>query len=103
MRTLGLACLLFLLPSCGKVFINGSWTGGNMQTASGMVSIVQLTIVSDDTQVTIVTLANNSINTSETFCGDHARTTLFESVQRAGLGELRTKGFTASEFQSLKP
>ena len=49
--TFGLACLLFLLlliPVCGKVFVTASWTGGSgTQTASGIVSIVQLTIVSN--------------------------------------------------------
>lgn len=40
---------------------------------SGFVSIVQFTVVFDgnvSTQVTVVTLANNFGNTTESFCGD---------------------------------
>ena len=72
MRTLGLSCLLcaaLLLPACGNVFVSGSWTG--RQTTSGIVTIVQFTIVSNgNTQVTVVTFANGVTGTSQTFCGD---------------------------------
>jgi hypothetical protein len=75
MRTFGLACLLLLvalLPSCGNVFVRASWTGGT-QTVTGMVSIVQFTVVTDgsgSTQVTIVTLTNGMGSLTESFCGD---------------------------------
>jgi hypothetical protein len=76
MRTFGLACLLALLlliPGCGNVFVRGSWNGGT-QTVSGVVSIVQLTLVVNgdnvSTQVTVVTLANNFATSTVSFCGD---------------------------------
>ena len=76
MRTLGLACLLslvLLLPGCGNVFVRARWNGGN-QTASGVVSVVQLTVVVDgnnvSTQVTIVTLVDNLGASNFSFCGD---------------------------------
>jgi hypothetical protein len=75
MRTFGLACLLvltLLIPGCGDVFVSGSWHSG-ARTATGFVSIVQFTVVFDgnvSTQVTLVTLANNFVSTTETFCGD---------------------------------
>jgi hypothetical protein len=76
MRTLGLAILLFLvllIAGCGNVFIRANWNGNN-QTVSGVVSIVQLTIVTDgnnvSTQVTVVTLRVNLGASNFTFCGD---------------------------------
>jgi hypothetical protein len=74
MRTLGLAILLFpilLTAGCGNVFIRA-----NNQTVSGVVSVVQLTIVTDgnnvSTQVTavVVTLRDNLGASNFTFCGD---------------------------------
>jgi hypothetical protein len=79
MRTFGLACLLslvLLLPGCGNVFVRANWGGGN-QTVSGVVSVVQLTVVVENnvsTQVTIVTLLDNLGASNFTFCGDqHSR------------------------------
>lgn len=76
MRIFGLACLLALLLlilGCGNVFVRGSWNGGT-QTVSGIVSIVQLTVVVDgdnvSTQVTVVTLNNNFGSSTVSFCGD---------------------------------
>jgi hypothetical protein len=75
MRTFGLACLLalaLLIPACGNVFIRGA-LNTNTQTMSGVVSVVQLSFVNDNNveiQVTIVTLVNNFISTTRTFCGD---------------------------------
>lgn len=76
MRSLGLAILLFallLLPGCGNVFIRANWNGNN-QTVSGIVSVVQLTVVIDgnnvSTQVTVVTLLDNMGASSFSFCGD---------------------------------
>ena len=76
MRTFGLASLLsllLLLPGCGNVFVRAQWNGGN-QTVSGMVSVVQLTLVVDSnnvsTQVTIVTLVDNLGTSNFSFCGD---------------------------------
>lgn len=76
MRTFGLAYLLalvLLIPGCGNVFVRGSWNGGT-QTVSGFVSVVQLTIViSDDnvsTQVTVVTLTDHFSSSTVSFCGD---------------------------------
>jgi hypothetical protein len=76
MRTLGLASLLslaMLLPGCGNVFVRFQWNGGN-QVVSGTVSTVQLTIIVDSknvsTQVTIVTLTDNSGASNFSFCGD---------------------------------
>jgi len=77
-RTLGLAILLFpilLTAGCGNVFIRANWNGNN-QTVSGVVSVVQLTIVTDgnnvSTQVTavVVTLRDNLGASNFTFCGD---------------------------------
>jgi hypothetical protein len=65
MRTFRLASLLslvLLLSGCGNVFVRANWIGGN-QTVSGVVSVVQLTVVIDgnnvSTQVTVVTLLDN--------------------------------------------
>jgi len=75
MRSFRLAFLLslvLLLPACGNVFVRARWNGGN-QTASGVVSIVQLTVVVDgnvSTQVTIVTLVDNLGTSNFSFCGD---------------------------------
>ena len=76
MRTFGLASLLslvLLLSGCGNVFVRANWNGGN-QTVSGVVSIVQLTVVIDGnhvaTQVTVVTLLDNLGASSFSFCGD---------------------------------
>jgi hypothetical protein len=76
MRTLGLACLLSLvlfLPGCSNVFVRAQWSGDN-QTVSGMVSVVQLTLLVDSnnvsTQVTIVTLVDNLGTSNFSFCGD---------------------------------
>lgn len=76
MRTFGLACLLALVllsPGCGNVFVRSSWTGGT-QTVSGIVSVVQLTVVvhgdNVSTQVTVVTLTNNLGGSTVSFCGD---------------------------------
>lgn len=73
MRTFGLTSLLLLIllvSGCGKVFVNGSWNGGN-QFVSGFVTIVQFTTVDNGSiQVTVVTLANTSGNITQTFCGD---------------------------------
>ena len=76
MRTFGLACLLALLlliAGCGNVFVRGSLNGGT-RTVSGVVSIVQLTVVvtgdNASTQVTVVTLANNFATSTVSFCGD---------------------------------
>ncbi|MBZ5549623.1 MAG: hypothetical protein LAO22_16985 [Acidobacteriia bacterium] len=88
MRTFGLACLLalvLLISGCGNVFVRGSWNGGT-QTVSGVVSIVQLTVVVDgdnvSTQVTVVTLTNNFGSSTVSFCGDQrTRLPLNEFVQ----------------------
>ena len=75
MRTFGLACLfalILLIPGCGNVFIRGD-LNNNTQTISGVVSVVQLSFVNDNNveiQVTIVTLVNNFISTTRSFCGD---------------------------------
>lgn len=75
MRTFGLACLLalaLLISGCGNVFVRGSWNGGT-QTVSGIVSIVQLTVVVDgnvSTQVTVVTFTQNFGSSTVSFCGD---------------------------------
>jgi hypothetical protein len=76
MRTFGLACLLALvlpLPGCGNIFIRGD-VNNNTQTMSGVVSVVQLAIVTNgnnvEIQVTVVTLVNNFTSTTLTFCGD---------------------------------
>ena len=65
MRTFRLASLLslvLLLSGCGNVFVRANWNVGN-QTVSGVVSVVQLTVVIDgnnvSTQVTVVTLLDN--------------------------------------------
>jgi len=76
MRTFGLASplsLVLLLPACGNVFVRANWNGGN-QTVSGVVSVVQLTVVIDgnnvSTQVTVVTLLDNLGASNFIFCGD---------------------------------
>lgn len=76
MRCFGLVCILslsLLVSGCGSVFIRGNFNN-NTQTASGFVSIVQLTVVVDgnnvSTQVTVVTLVNNSTSLTASFCGD---------------------------------
>src|SRR6266481_1567707 len=76
MRTFRLATLLslvLLLSGCGNVFVRANWNGGN-QTVGGVVSVVQLTVVIDNnnvsTQVTVVTLLDNLGASNFTFCGD---------------------------------
>jgi hypothetical protein len=76
MRIFGLACLLALIlltPACGNVFVRGSWNGGT-QTVSGVVSVVQWTVVVSgnnvSTQVTVVTLTNNFGSSTISFCCD---------------------------------
>ncbi len=75
MRTFGLACLLALvlpIAGCGNFTFQGA-LNNNSQTMSGVVSVVQVTFVNDNNveiQVTIVTLLNNFISTTRTFCGD---------------------------------
>ncbi len=85
MRTFGLACLLLLtllVSSCGDVFVHASWNGGT-QTVTGMVSIVQFTLVGDGTQVTVVTLTDNSGSFTESFCGDQRTRFPFNNFVRA--------------------
>ena len=72
MRIFGLTCLLvsvLLIPSCGNFTFQGAITT-NTQTANGLVSVVQLTFVNGDVQVTIVTLQNTFGASNFTFCGD---------------------------------
>lgn len=76
MRYFGLSCALvfvLLVSGCGNVFIRGNFNS-NTQTASGTVSIVQLTFVLDEhnvsTQVTVVTLIDNFVPSTFMFCGD---------------------------------
>jgi len=75
MRIFGLACLLALLliAGCGNVFVRGSWNGGT-QTMSGVVSVVQFTVVVNgnhvSTQITGVTFTNNFGSSTVSFCGD---------------------------------
>jgi hypothetical protein len=76
MRTRGLASLLslvLLLSGCGNIFVRANWNGGN-QTVSGVVTVVQLTVVIDgnnvSTQVTAVTLVDNLGASTFSFCGD---------------------------------
>jgi hypothetical protein len=90
MRNSGLACLLvlvliLLIPGCGNVFVRGSWVGGT-QTMTGLVSIVQFTVISDgnvSTQVTVVTLTNNVGNTTQSFCGDQRTRFPFDNFVQA--------------------
>jgi hypothetical protein len=75
MRTFGLACLLvlvLLIAGCGNFTFQGA-LNTNTQTMSGVVSVVQVSFVNDNNveiQVTIVTLVNNFISTTRTFCGN---------------------------------
>jgi hypothetical protein len=89
MRTSGLACLLslaLLISGCGNVFIRGS-LGGGTQTVSGIVSVVQLTVVIDanhvSTQVTIVTFLDNLASSTFSFCGDQRSQFLPERFAQA--------------------
>ncbi len=72
-------CLFaLLLCSCGAVTFRGSFQPG-FSTATGFVSFVQLTVVSDGNggmvNVTIVTLTQAGIPSNFTFCG--SQRTLF--------------------------
>lgn len=88
MRHSGLACLLLLtllLPACGTVFVGGYW-GDQPHTMSGVVSIVQFTVIFDgnvSTQVTVVTLTNNSGSIVEPFCGDQRARFPFDNFVQA--------------------
>ncbi len=88
MRHFGLACLLLwtlLLAACGTVFVGGFW-GDPPHTMSGVVSIVQFTFISDgnvSTQITVVTLTNNSGSTTESFCGDQRSRFPFDNFVQA--------------------
>ena len=72
--TVSLLFVLLLLPGCGAVSVGG-WSnpGGNsMSSATGTVSIVQLTWASDHSgmiSVTVVTLLRNGGAQDLTFCG----------------------------------
>ncbi len=72
MRIFGLSCLILpvlLLSSCGNFTFRGA-INTNSQTASGLVSFVNLTFVNGDVQVTIVTLQNSIGSSNFTFCGN---------------------------------
>lgn len=72
MRTLGLASLLLsvlLIPACGNFTFRGA-INTNAQTVNGLVSVVNLTFINGDVQVTIVTLQNSFGGSNFTFCGD---------------------------------
>ncbi len=69
---IGLLSLILLVSGCGTVFIGGSFNPYT-QTASGVISFVQVTLVWNgnvSTQVTVVTLVNSSTRSNFTFCGD---------------------------------
>ena len=58
-----------LCAGCGDVFVRGVINPG-VSTVSGVVSIVQLTVVDGTTQVTFVTFLGNGTASTFGFCGD---------------------------------
>jgi hypothetical protein len=78
-RVLPLALVFTLVIAslnCGTVFVGGALGTVNVQTASGLVSVVQLTVIVSQgmpTQVTLVILLLNGSATTFTFCGDQRR------------------------------
>ena len=54
---------------CGNTFFGGAIRPG-VSTVSGFVSIVQLTVVDGNVQVTFVTFLDNGISSTLAFCGD---------------------------------
>jgi hypothetical protein len=62
------SCLLWC-AGCGNVFVGGAIRPG-VNTVSGLVSIVQLTIVDGTVQVTFVTFLENGTSSTFGFCGD---------------------------------
>jgi Flp pilus assembly protein TadG len=74
------AALLLLSADCGAVFFGGAITTGS--TFQGTVSIVQLTAVNGNTQVTAVTFLQNGFSSTMNFCGDQiGRFPLTQTVQ----------------------
>ncbi len=65
--TLLLLGSVLALQGCGDVFVGGIL---NPSTATGSVSIVRLTSSGDGTQMTFVTLIQNSTSQDFNFCGN---------------------------------
>ena len=79
MKCLPLVLLVFVsflaVVGCGNIFFRGDLGGnGIMQTASGFVSVVQVTNMPDGNgtfiDVTLITFLLNGNATTMTFCGD---------------------------------
>jgi hypothetical protein len=72
--------LLLLSAGCGAVLVGGAITTGT--TIQGTVSIVQLTDVNGNVQVTAVTLLQSGFSSTMSFCGDQTgRFPLTQTVQ----------------------
>jgi len=63
---------VLLSAGCGNVFIRGVIQPGP-STVTGFVSVVQLTVVDGDVQVTFVTFLGNGTSSTFGFCGDQRR------------------------------
>ena len=65
-------CLILLSFGCGNVFVRGVIQPG-VSSVSGFVSVVQLTVVDGNVQVTFVTFLGNGASSTLGFCGDQRR------------------------------
>jgi len=61
--------LLVLSSACGDIFVRGALTPG-IESASGLVSIVQFSATSGQASVTLVTLVQSGMANTLSFCGD---------------------------------
>ena len=70
LTALFLTCLLFLSWGCSGVFFVGGAINPGMQTVSGMVTVVHLSITGGGSSITVVTLAAGGAANTINFCGD---------------------------------
>ena len=63
---------ILLSAGCGNVFVRGVIQPG-ISTVTGLVSVLQLTVVDGNVQVTFVTLLSDGMASTVGFCGDQRR------------------------------
>jgi hypothetical protein len=59
----------WLCAGCGNTFFGGAIQPG-VSTVTGLVTVIELTVVDGTTQVTFVTFLENGVSSTFAFCGD---------------------------------